>query len=150
VVVGGICCFNGIRQRGSIVFVARPPRNLSLAGDFMTDLVASPLLTLEIQIEGNTALVLCHGKLVSTTMNLLSGPVSHLIAEHERIVLDLAGLDQMDSMGLGTLVRLYASARSKGRVFELRNLAKKVRDLLILTNLISVFSIAGEHGVGIH
>jgi anti-sigma B factor antagonist len=116
----------------------------------MTDLAASPLLTLEIQVEGKTALVLCRGKLMSSTTDLLYVPVARLIAEHERIVVDLAGLDQMDSMGLGTLVRLYASAKSKGRVFELRNLAKKVRDLLILTNLISVFSVVGEHGIGIH
>ena len=116
----------------------------------MPDTVAAPLLTLEIQVEGNTAVVLCRGKLMSNTTGLLLEPVGRLIAEHERIVLDLSGLDQMDSMGLGSLVRLYASAKSKGRVFQLRNLAKKVRDLLILTNLISVFSVVGETGIGIH
>jgi len=116
----------------------------------MTHPAVSPSLTLEIHVEGNTALVLCRGKLMSNTTDLLSGPVARLIADHERIVLDLAGLDQMDSMGLGTLVRLYTSAKLKGRVFELRNLARKVRDLLILTNLISVFCVVGEHGIGIH
>lgn len=116
----------------------------------MTDLAASPLFTLETQVEGNTAIAFCRGKLLSSTTELLAGPVMGLIAAHERIVLDLDGLDQMDSMGLGTLVRLYVSAKGKGRVFELRNLGKKVRDLLILTNLISMFSVAGEHGTGIH
>ncbi len=116
----------------------------------MTDVAASHLLTLETQVEGKTAIVFCRGKLISNTTDLLAGPVLGLIAEHERIVLDLNGLDQMDSMGLGTLVRLYVSAKGKGRIFELRNLGKKVRDLLILTNLISMFSVVGEHGAGIH
>lgn len=116
----------------------------------MTDSPATPLLILEFQFEANSVVVLCSGRLVSQSTDLLSVPVSKLIAANERIVLDLAGLTQMDSMGLGALVRLYASAKSKGHSFELRNLATKVRDLLILTNLISVFSVEGEHGVGIH
>lgn len=116
----------------------------------MTDSPVPPLLTLDFQFEADAVVVLCTGKLVSNTTDLLFVPVSKLLAGKEHVVLDLAGLTQMDSMGLGALVRLYASAKSKGRVFELRNLGKKVRDLLILTNLISVFSVAGEHGVGIH
>ena len=52
-------------------------------------------------------------------------------------------------MGLGTLVRLYASTRSRGIKLELVNLGKRVRELLSLTNLLSVFAIVGEHGTTI-
>jgi len=53
----------------------------------------------------------------------------------------------MDSMGLGALVRVYVSAGTKGCQLELRHLGKKVRDLLIMTNLLSSFTIVGEHDI---
>jgi anti-anti-sigma regulatory factor len=49
-------------------------------------------------------------------------------------------------MGLGTLVRLYVSSRSAGCSLELINLGKRVRELLGLTHLLSVFTVIGEHG----
>jgi anti-anti-sigma regulatory factor len=52
-------------------------------------------------------------------------------------------------MGLGTLVRLYASTKSRGITLELIHLGKRVRELLSLTNLLSVFAIVGEHGTTI-
>jgi anti-anti-sigma factor len=53
----------------------------------------------------------------------------------------------MDSMGLGTLMSLYTSARTAGCEMQLLNLGKRVRELLGLTNLLSVFTIIGERGV---
>jgi anti-sigma B factor antagonist len=53
----------------------------------------------------------------------------------------------MDSTGLGTLVRLYVSARSAGCTLELINLGAQVRQLLGTTNLLSVFTVVGEHGI---
>ena len=101
--------------------------------------------TLEIEDLGSTAVVRCHGKLLSEFAEQLYQPVAALLPTHERVVLDLSDLNQMDSMGLGALVRLYVSAKSKGCTLELRNLGKKVRDLLIMTNLINAFALAGEH-----
>jgi anti-anti-sigma regulatory factor len=53
----------------------------------------------------------------------------------------------MDSMGLGTLVRAYVSARSAGCTLELMNLGKQVRLLLGTAHLLSAFAIVGEHGL---
>ena len=109
--------------------------------------LASPPLMLEFRETPTAALVLCRGKLLSNSTDLLYAPISSLIGTNRRVVLDLSGLTQMDSMGLGSLVRLYLSARSHGCSLELMNLGQKVRDLLILTNLISVFNVVGEHGI---
>jgi anti-anti-sigma factor len=109
-----------------------------------------PPLILEFSETANVARVLCRGKLLSNTTDLLYAPIATLIPNHPRIVLDLSGLTQMDSMGVGSLVRLYLSARSQGSSLELMNLGTKVRDLLILTNLISVFTVVGEHGIKIN
>ncbi|MEO7028280.1 MAG: STAS domain-containing protein [Acidobacteriaceae bacterium] len=110
----------------------------------MTGSPTSLPLTLIVEDKGATAVVLCQGKLVLGVTDLLYLPVSQLMSNHQSIVLDLAGLTHMDSIGLGTLVRLYVASKTRGCTLELRNLGKKVRDLLILTNLLPVFSIVGE------
>jgi anti-anti-sigma factor len=73
--------------------------------------------------------------------------VKALIPQTKRIVLDLTDLTHMDSMGLGTLVRLYVSARAAGCDLELVNLGKRIRQLLGMTNLMSFFTIIGENDV---
>jgi anti-sigma B factor antagonist len=52
-------------------------------------------------------------------------------------------------MGLGTVVRLYVSARSAGCGLELVNVGKQVRRVLGVTNLLSIFTVIGEHGIRI-
>jgi anti-sigma B factor antagonist len=79
--------------------------------------------------------------------DILYNEVKPLIPECKRIVLDLTDLEYIDSTGLGTLVRLYASGKSAGCSLELINIGKRVRELLGLTNLWSVFAIVGEHQI---
>ena len=76
--------------------------------------------------------------------------VSQLIPNTKRIVLDLTDLTHMDSMGLGTLVRLYVSTKSAGCDLELINLGKRIRQLIGMTNLLSVFTVVGENGIRMH
>jgi anti-sigma B factor antagonist len=104
-------------------------------------------LTLEMEPKGSTVIVRCHGRLVSDTNDLLYSRVRQLLPDAKRIVLDLTDLTRMDSMGLGTLVRLYVSARSAGCSLELMNLGKQVRILLGTAHLLSAFTIVGEHGI---
>jgi anti-sigma B factor antagonist len=111
--------------------------------------IATPprYLTLEINRTGDEAIVLCHGFLVLGLSDTLVSNVRPLIPECKRIILDLSDLKHMDSMGLGTLVWLYTTARTSGCELVLLNIGKRVRELLGLTNLKSVFTIIGEHGV---
>jgi anti-sigma B factor antagonist len=115
----------------------------------MTHEIGAGLLKLEVEREGTTVIVRCHGKLVAGVNDLLYLEVSQLIPDAKRVVLDLTDLTHMDSMGLGTLVRLYVSAKSAGCDLELINIGKRIRQLLTLTNLASVFAIAGAQGVTI-
>jgi anti-sigma B factor antagonist len=104
-------------------------------------------LALEIERNGTTAIVRLHGKLVSGTGDVLYSNVSKLIPESKRIVLDLTELSVMDSLGLGTLVRLYVSARTHGCTVELINIGKRIRELLELTHVWDIFATVGEHGI---
>jgi anti-sigma B factor antagonist len=113
----------------------------------MSDKAAVSLLTFDVQRAGNTVVVRLNGKLVSGVNDVLYDKVSQLIPGATRIVLDLTELTRVDSMGLGTLVRLYVSSRSAGCSLELVNLGKQVRQLLGTTGLMSVFAVIGEHGI---
>jgi anti-sigma B factor antagonist len=107
----------------------------------------APLLTLDIERKGATVIVRCHGKLVAAVDDVLYNKVKELLPGSRRIVLDLTDLTRMDSMGLGTLVRLYVSARSAGCSLELMNLSKQIHMLLGTAHLLKAFTIVGEHGI---
>lgn len=107
------------------------------------------VLTFEIERDGDTAVVKCHGRLVLGTSEELYQAVKHLLPQTKSVVIDLADLAYVDSMGLGTLVRLYASSRQEGCEFKLLHLGKQLRNVLKMTNLLSVFSQAEDHGVNI-
>jgi anti-sigma B factor antagonist len=104
-------------------------------------------LTLDIERKENLVIVRCHGQLVSGLTDVLHSNVRPLIPTTKRIVLDLSDLTFMDSMGLGTLVGLYTSAKAAGCELQLLKIGQRVRELLGLTHLLDVFSIIGEHGV---
>jgi len=107
---------------------------------------AASLLTLDVERDGDVALVRCHGRLVAGVTNILHAKVCQLMPDSKRIVLDLRDLTYMDSSGLGMLVRLYVSAKAAGCSLELIHLGKRIRELLSMTNLLSVFTIIGEQG----
>ena len=114
----------------------------------MPTATAEPVLTLEIQhCPEQTVVVRCHGRLIAGSTDVLSTAVHELIPQSKRIILNLAGLKHTDSMGLGSLVRLYVSAKSGGCSLELMHLSKQIQHLLGLTNMLSVFTVLGENGV---
>jgi anti-sigma B factor antagonist len=116
----------------------------------MSDEAAASLLTLDIDRADNATIVRCRGKLVAGVTDILYSKVSQLIPDTKRIVLDLTDLTHMDSMGLGTIVRLFVSAKSAGCDLKLINLGKRIRQLLGIANLLSVFATIEEHDIPIH
>jgi anti-sigma B factor antagonist len=107
------------------------------------------VLAFEIERDGDTAVVKCHGRLVAGTTEEFYQEVKALLPQTKVVVVDLAGLVYVDSTGLGTLVRLHASARKLGCTFKLLHLGKQLRNVLTLTNLLSVFGQVEDHGINI-
>jgi anti-sigma B factor antagonist len=107
------------------------------------------VLSFEIEHDGETAVVKCHGRLVTGATEELYQEVKQLLPQARVVVVDLAELTYVDSAGLGTLVRLHASARKLGCEFKLLHLGKQLRNVLKLTNLLAVFAQAEDHGINI-
>jgi anti-sigma B factor antagonist len=60
---------------------------------------------------------------------------------HKKIVLNLGGVQYVDSSGVGELVKTYTTLRNQGGQLKLANLNRRVDELLQMTRLASVFDI---------
>ena len=84
----------------------------------------------------------CDGRIIfGEESAALRDSVKNLIAQNNKIVLNLGGVNYIDSGGLGTLVALYTTARSAGGAIRLANLTQRVGDLLQVTKLLTVFEV---------
>jgi len=84
----------------------------------------------------------CAGRLIfGEETALLRDQVKDCLAQHNRIVLNLADVTYIDSGGLGTLVSLYTTAHNGGGSVKLARLTQRVGDLLQVTKLLTVFEV---------
>lgn len=58
-----------------------------------------------------------------------------------RLVVDMKGIDLVNSTGLGALIGLHSSYREQGGEVILCGLDKKIRNLFVLTRLSEVFPV---------
>ncbi len=73
---------------------------------------------------------------------LLRKTIRALLAEQRNmILLNLADVDYIDSSGIGELVSGYTAVRNQSGELKLLHLTKKVRDLLQITRLYTVFDV---------
>jgi len=99
-------------------------------------------MQLEQRIAGKVAIITVNGDI---TLNkggdvILKDKVQSLIQQGQKnIVVDLGGVSYVDSAGLGQLVQAYATTKNKGGALKLLNVTKRLRDLLVVTKLLTVF-----------
>jgi anti-sigma B factor antagonist len=63
---------------------------------------------------------------------------------HKKILLNLSEVTQLDSSGIGTLARGFATVKSNGGEFKMMHLNKQVQRLLDITNLCQIFEDFGD------
>ena len=98
------------------------------------------LLTTSTRSLGGVVIIDCSGRIVmGDETAFLRHQLKDLLNESRQIVLSLAGVNYMDSSGLGTLVGLYTSARSVGGEIKLAGLTQRIKDVLQITKLGSIF-----------
>jgi anti-sigma B factor antagonist len=91
------------------------------------------------QADGVT-IVSCTGRIVfGEEATALRDSLKRVLSSSRQIVLNLSGVTYIDSGGLGTLVGVYSSARSAGADIKLTGLGQRIRDVLQITKLVTVF-----------
>ena len=99
-------------------------------------------LRLSTRTVDGAMIVDCEGRLVFGEESAsLRDNVKNLISQNNHIVLNLGGVNYIDSGGLGTLVALYTTARNAGGAIKLAALTQRVGDLLQVTKLLTVFEV---------
>ena len=102
------------------------------------------------QVDGVT-IVDCSGRItLGEGSVILRDTVKDLLSKgNKKIVLNLGDVNYIDSSGLGELVGAYTTAKNQGATLKLLNLTKKVKDVLQLTKLYTVFDIYDDEASAI-
>jgi anti-sigma B factor antagonist len=58
-----------------------------------------------------------------------------------KILLNLSGVKYMDSSGIGEMIANYTTVSRGGGQLNLLNLTDKIKDLLVITKLLTVFDV---------
>ena len=71
---------------------------------------------------------------------MLKDKVRSLLQQgHKKLILNLGEVSYIDSAGLGELVQAYAASGKNGGSLKLLNTTKRIKDLLSITKLLTVF-----------
>jgi anti-sigma B factor antagonist len=99
-------------------------------------------LSLESSRLGDAIVLHCKGRIVFRQEVIkLSQVAGDSIQAAGLVILDLKGVTSIDSAGLGEMVSLHMWARGHGCALKVTGLSSRIRHLLELTNLTSVFEI---------
>ena len=104
-------------------------------------------MALEIQTRAseNVFILHCKGRITFGDEGAaLRERVSSLLSGTPNVVLNLAGVDQIDSGGLGILVGLFISATRRGGDLKLVAPSRRLADVLRCTKLDGVFNMYGN------
>jgi anti-sigma B factor antagonist len=80
------------------------------------------------------------GRLTSFEVGALRDSIARLLKQDRKdIVLNLSGLQYLDSSGIGELARLYVTVVKHGGQMKVIGLSSKVEEILKITKLYQVF-----------
>src|SRR5450755_543704 len=108
-------------------------------------------LTTNTRQVGGVTIVDIKGRIVMGAESAaLRDLISNLMSQgNNQILLNLAGVDYVDSMGIGSLVSGFASLRKQGGELKLLNVNDKVTDVMQITKLYTVFDIATDEAAAV-
>jgi len=100
-------------------------------------------LTFNVRENSGVTVIEISGRLtLGEVATRLTDEVRRLIAAGKKsIILNLGALTNMDSSGVGLLVSAYATVNREGGQLKLSNLTSRVKDLLLVTKLYTVFEV---------
>jgi anti-sigma B factor antagonist len=98
-------------------------------------------LTAKTRHEGNVAIVDLSGKItLGENTGILREELRNLMAQGAKnIILNMKDVNYVDSAGLGELVGAYTTATNQGGAVKLLHLQGKMKDLMQITKLHTIF-----------
>ena len=98
-------------------------------------------LTAKTRREGNVTIVDLSGKItLGENTGILRDELRSLLSQGEKnIILNMKDVGYVDSAGLGELVGAYTTATNQGGSLKLLHLQGKMRDLMQITKLHTIF-----------
>jgi anti-sigma B factor antagonist len=109
-------------------------------------------MELEERTAGDVMIVTVKGDI---TLNkggdaMLKDKVQSLVQQgRKHLLIDLSGVSYVDSAGLGELVQAYATTKNRGGALKLLSVTKRLRDLLVLTKLLTVFDTFDDEATAV-
>ncbi len=103
-------------------------------------------MNIEIRKVGDVQILDCSGQITlgEGTMGVRNKVRDIVQSGGKKIVLNLANVNYIDSSGVGELVSTYTTVANSGGQLKLLNLTKKIRELLAITKLLTVFDVSDD------
>jgi anti-anti-sigma factor len=99
-------------------------------------------LTLDIHAQDQVTIIHCRGRITyGREAAHLSEQIAQFLSETRQLILNLDGVEMIDSAGLGELVLVLMWAQASDCEIKLAAPSKNVRQLFDMTNLSSAFEI---------
>ena len=99
-------------------------------------------LDLEARAIDDVTVLYCRGRFTyRDEATAFSQKIAELLPDTRWLVVELSGLETIDSAGLGELVVVHMWIRASGCSLKLAGANPRVRQVLELTNLLSVFDV---------
>jgi anti-sigma B factor antagonist len=96
---------------------------------------------------GTVTVVRLEGRLtLSPALHQLKPRVDRILAANSTtgLVLDLSGVPDIDSAGLGELLTIHTSATRKGLAVALANVNSRIQEALTITRLDGIFTVCPD------
>ncbi len=99
-------------------------------------------LSLQIRTSDDATVVYCKGRIVyRKEVAALSCTLAELLPQTRQLVLEMSEVESMDGAGLGELLAALSCAQARGCRMILAAPSRRVRELLDMTRLASVFEV---------
>ena len=99
-------------------------------------------LDLQTRAIDDVTVLYCRGRFTyRDEATAFSQKIAELLPNARRVVVELSEVEVIDSAGLGELVVVHMWIRASGSALKLAGANPRVRQLLELTNLMSVFDV---------
>ena len=108
-------------------------------------------MTIDTRSVNGVTIVDLHGRVtIGEGSRVIREKIRELLENgNKHILLNLGDVSYVDSAGIGELVSSYTTVTNQGGQFKLLHLTKKIRELLAITKLLTVFDSFDDETVAV-